>query len=118
MRHFILVSFLSFCIACSNKESLPKDIIQPQAMQKIVWDMLQADEVALQNKLKDTTLTLKAESFKLYDQVFAIHKTSRDQFYQSYKHYQRNPNLYKALMEGIKSIAEKERKNILNPEKL
>lgn len=119
MRQVILLSLLlCFLEACNNKDSLPNNIIQPKAMQNIVWDMLQADEVAFQNKLKDSTISLKTESFKLYDQVFAIHKTTRDQFYKSYTYYQQHPHLYKGLMVGIKSIADKEKKKVLNPEKL
>jgi hypothetical protein len=116
MRQLIFVLLLGL-VACSDKHTLPKDVIVPVSMQKIVWDMLQADEVALQNKLKDTTIVLKNESFKLYDKVFAIHKVSRDQFYKSYEYYQKHPHLYKALMEGVKSIAQKEREKALTPEK-
>lgn len=116
MRYLIFVLLVGI-VACSDKESLPRNIIAPAPMQKIVWDMLQADEVALQNKLKDTTIVLKNESYKLYDQVFAIHKTSRDQFYKSYEYYQKHPQLYKALMEGVNSFAQKEREKTITPEK-
>lgn len=118
MRYFLFFSCAIFFIACSNKEPVPKDVIKQKSMQRIVWDILQADEVAFQNKLKDTTIILKTESFKLYDQVFAIHKISRDQFYKSYTYYQRHPDLYKSLMEGVKSIAGKEREKIITPQKL
>lgn len=118
MRYFLVVICLGFFSACSNKASIPKEIIEPKAMQQIVWDMLQADEVALQNKLKDTSILLKTESFRLYDQVFAIHKISRDKFYISYTYYQKHPPLYKSLMEGVKSIAAKEREKVITPEKL
>lgn len=118
MRYSLFFICLVLFVACSNKNSIPKDIIEPKSMQTIVWDMLQADEVAFQNKLKDTTILLKAESFRLYDQVFAIHRTSRDQFYKSYIYYQRHPHLYKTLMEGVKSIAGKEREKVITPEKL
>jgi hypothetical protein len=118
MRYFLFFVCLILFSACSNKDSIPKGIIEQKAMQKVVWDILQADEVAFQNKLKDTTILLKAESFRLYDQVFAIHRTSRDQFYKSYAYYQRHPHLYKALMDSVKSIARKEREKVITPEKL
>jgi hypothetical protein len=118
MRYFLFFICSSLLIACSDKNSIPKDLIEQKSMQKIVWDILQADEIAFQNKLKDTTILLKTESFKLYDQVFAIHKISRDRFYKSYSYYQRHPDLYKSLMNGIRSIADKERKVIVSPAKI
>ncbi len=72
--------------------------------------MLQADELATQNKSSDTSLSLKKESFRLYEQVFAVHKTNRSQYYKSYKYYQEHPSLYKSMMDGVKKLGEKEKK--------
>lgn len=79
-------------------------------MQQIMWDMLQADELAFQRKATDSSLNLKAISFSLYDTVFAIHKTTREAFYKSYEYYQRRPALYKTLMNGVRNIADAARK--------
>jgi len=79
-------------------------------MQRITWDMLKADELASQNKSADTTLDLKNESFRLYEQVFAVYKTNRSQYYKSYKYYQEHPSLYKSMMDGVRKLGEKEKK--------
>jgi len=118
MKHSVFFICIILLMGCSGKDSIPNDIIEPKPMQKIVWDMLQADEVAFQNKLKDTSIVLKTESFRLYDQVFAVHKTSREAFYKSYTYYQKHPQLYKTLMEGVKSLGGKEREKMITPEKL
>lgn len=96
--------------ACSGGKPTPEGVIAIQPMQRIVWDIIQADEAAMQNKFADSAVNLKTESFRLYDQVFSIHKISRQQFYKSYEYYQQRPQLYRALMNGVKTIADKDRK--------
>lgn len=108
---FLLIpSILLLFSSCSRKDAVPKYLIPQKEMQLVVWDMLQADELAMQNKLADSSLVLKNESFRLYDKVFAIHKISRDQFFKSYRYYQQHPGLYKTLMEGVKIVADEQRK--------
>ncbi len=109
----IIVFF--FILSCSVKEGVPGDIIAPRQMQHIVWDLLQADEVAFQRKISDSTIDLKKSSFQLYDTVFAIHKVSRENFYKSYEYYQKHPTLYRSLMMGVRSMGDKERKAIQAP---
>jgi hypothetical protein len=108
---WLLFSFILFLLfSCANKNEARKGIVHPKEMQHIVWEVMQADELALQNKLADSSRNLKYESFRLYDEVFAIHKISRAQYFRSYQYYQQRPFLYKELMDGVKQIAEKEKK--------
>jgi hypothetical protein len=110
MRQLLLMLLVTLLVSCSTRSDAPKDLLEPKQMQRVVWEILVADELALQNKLADSSLNLKNESFRLYDQVFAIHKISRTQYYNSYRYYQQHPVLYKNLMEEVKRIGEKERK--------
>jgi hypothetical protein len=107
----LLVLFIS----CSRGNEMPRDIIKMKPMQKIVWDILQADEVAFQRKISDSTVNLKTATFHLYDTVFAIHKISRESFYKSYEYYQRRPHLYKTLMTGVKNMGDAARKAQQSP---
>lgn len=102
----LIISFFS----CAKQKEVPDGIIPLRPMQKVVWDVLQADELAYQRKVTDSSLNLKTVSFALYDTVFAIHKTSRETFYKSYEFYQRKPELYKKLMDGVKDIGDAKRK--------
>jgi hypothetical protein len=110
MRRLIPGLFILLVFSCADKSTVPKNIVQIKDMQHIVWEIMQSDELALQNKLADSSVNLKNESFRLYDQVFAIHKISRDQYYRSYRYYQQVPFLYRDLMDGVKKIADKEKK--------
>ena len=102
-------------LACSYKEQMPGDIIEMKPMQRIVWDILLADELAFQRKISDSTIDLKKASFRLYDTVFAIHKVSRESFYKSYEYYQRHPQLYNVLMTGVRNLGDTARKAQLAP---
>jgi hypothetical protein len=116
MRYFLLGGVIVFLLlSCSSENEIPKEILKPEAMQLVTWDMLQADELATQNKNADTSINLEKESFRLYEQVFAIHKISKDQYYKSYKYYQQHPSLYKRMMDGVRTIAEKEKKATTDP---
>jgi len=110
MRIVFCSALFLFVIACSNRNEIPANVIPLKPMQQIVWDVLQADEVAFQRKQSDSTVNLKAASFQLYDTVFSIHKTSREMFYRSYEYYQKHPALYKTLLAGVKKIGEAAKK--------
>jgi hypothetical protein len=109
MRGGAYVAGLILFFSCTAKTSIPKDVLHPKEMRSIVWDILQADELASQNKQNDTTINLKSESFRLYDQVFALHKISRQQYYKSYQFYQEHPDLYKSLMEDVKKFSQQKK---------
>lgn len=106
---------LCFFISCSSKNHVPAGVIKPDEMKVIVWDMLQADELARQNKIADTSMNLNKESFKLYDEVFAIHHTTRKEFYHSYQYYQEHPDKFKLLITAVKQIGDKEKKDRVGP---
>lgn len=110
MRILAVLVLVMFLFSCSDKEEISSTVIGMKPMQQIVWDMAQADEVAFQRKISDSTIDLKTASFRLYDTVFAIHKISREDFYKSYEYYQRRPHLYKELMAGVRSIGDTTRK--------
>jgi hypothetical protein len=77
-------------------------------MKLVVWDMMKADEWFVQTSIKDTLHLRKKENIQLYEEVFSIHKTSRKQFYNSYKYYQGHPDKFKVLMDSITALANRE----------
>ena len=95
---FILISFLS----CSDKPSAPADLINRDKMGKILWDMVQADRFSTVYILKDSAKKdVKMETFKLYDQVFQIHKVTKEQFVKSYKYYISRPDVGKEIFDSV-----------------
>lgn len=100
------VFILLLLSACSSSQQKPDAFIEINKMRFVVWDMAKADELANIQKVNDSSVNLKEASFKLYDQVFAVHNISRDQFYKSLRYYEEHPQIMKVLMDSVRSLAE------------
>lgn len=93
------------CIALgllwSCSRDIPKDVIPIDKMKFIMYDVLYAQEAAqLSVDAKDTAAT-KSKTFELYDQVFAIHKITRQDFDRSFKFYEAHPDKIKILFDSV-----------------
>ncbi len=69
-----------------------------------MWDMMLADQYLTDNIFnKDTTLNRNEESIKLYQQVFFIHKTSKEEFYKSLAYYRSRPDDLRVLFDSLEN---------------
>ena len=100
--HFLFVLFVFF-VACTKKT------IPLNKMKVIVWDMTCADELYFEKVQKDSSLIKKKENIRLYEQVFLVHKISKDEFYSNYKFYQEHADQYKILIDSVQSYATRQR---------
>src|SRR5688572_9953272 len=89
-----------FC--CTNKTKVPDDIIPNEKMEKVMWDMLQADRFVNEflPKRGDTTYDDTAV-FKEYQKVFILHGITRNEFIKSYKFYLGRPTIMKTMFDSI-----------------
>jgi hypothetical protein len=88
MRNIISAFCILFFAACANNTKPPGGIIQPDTMRNVMWDMIQADQYAKQYLVNDSSkFNVKAETIKLYEQVFLIHHITKEQFDKSYQYY-------------------------------
>lgn len=100
--YFILFGFLVL-MACSNKNKVPSGILSQKDMQELVWDIMMAEEYGKEVILQDT---LRSKNFKkersvLYQQVFELHDTNREDFLKSFKYYATRPDLTKTLYDTL-----------------
>ena len=102
MRTFIFGMTL-FCLgACSNELSAPKKLIPKEKMEDIIWDMTQADQFATQYLKKDSSVhNLKTETMKMYDEIFAIHHVTKDEFKENFQYYTSHPELTKMIFDSL-----------------
>jgi hypothetical protein len=71
-------------------------------MQAILWDLMRADQFLNEYVLnKDSSLNKKTESQKYYQQIFAIHKISREEFLNSFTYYKMHPVSFKPILDSI-----------------
>ena len=103
MRTFLLILILLFITAaCNNKNKIPNTVLSQKKMQGILWDLMRADQFLNDYVLnKDTSLDKTSESLKYYQQIFAIHKTTKEEFQHSFSFYKSRPILLKAIMDSI-----------------
>lgn len=95
--------FLVLLLAgCSDKDNTPSGIIPRVKMEKILWDMVQADQYAAIYMARDSAkVDVKMETLKLYEQVFRLHDVSRDEFRKSFQYYQGRPDLVRGMLDTL-----------------
>ncbi|HEY0678466.1 MAG TPA: DUF4296 domain-containing protein [Chitinophagaceae bacterium] len=104
-RVLLFLIVVVFFTAC-GKNDRPDDTLSRTKMENIIWDMVMADEYLQTILLKDTAITdIKAERYKLYEQVFKLHNISREQFRKSYEYYASRPQDSKVLFDSLSARA-------------
>src|SRR5882757_9981071 len=99
-----LLAMLLLAVGCSDKDRVPSGIIPREKMEKILWDMVQADQYISIYLLKDSTrINVKMETLKLYQEVFRLHQVSREDFRKSFKYYQDHPELTRNVFDSLLS---------------
>ncbi len=99
----LIIPLVFLFAACSS--TIPSDVIKPDKMQNIIFDLLRADEYVINYRLRDSTLDRKKESIRMYEQVFLIHQVTKNSFYKSYWYYQEHPDQNKALFDSLYNMA-------------
>ena len=87
---------------CSDKNSLPGDILSQDKMEQVIWDMAQADQYVALYVAKDSAhIDRKAETMRLYAEVFRLHDVTADEFRKSYRYYLGHPELNQLLFDSV-----------------
>ena len=103
------ILILAFLFSCSTP--LPKDVLPPEKMKVILWDVLRADELAGYNLTSDTSLNRINTYTAYYQQILDIHKISREKFNKSLAYYQNHPVLFKVVLDSLQNYADRQQKN-------
>ena len=111
MRKYLMLLPMILLIACSRNK-VPADVLPPDKMKPLLFDMMRADELVTGYVLRDTSLKAKQEQVKMYEQVFAIHKTNKAEFYKSLKFYQQHPQINKVLFDSLLSFANRKKEKL------
>ena len=68
-----------------------------------MWDMFCAEEMYALSVAKDSTALREKKNLQLYQQVFASHNITREQFYSNYNYYQQHPDQFKVLLDSVQA---------------
>jgi hypothetical protein len=103
MKNCLLIfAIFFFSVGCKRKNVVPSGVLVPQKMQAVLWDIMRTDQFLADYVLnKDTSLNKTIESLKYYQQIFAIHKISIEDFQNSFSFYKTHPVLLKTIMDSI-----------------
>ena len=97
-------------ISCTDKDKIPKGVLPKDKMESVLWDMLEAERYRT-TFIKDSS-KMKTETFKLYAEVFAIHKITKDQFIKSYKFYMSRPDIARDMFDSLSTKANRRREDM------
>jgi hypothetical protein len=109
MKIPILFIGLALLSSCENKDKLPAGVLKPEKMQAVLWDVIKADVFTTDFIKKDSSKNPAAENLKLQQQIFAIHKISKADFYTSYDYYKTNTVEFKKIIDSMVSQAERKK---------
>jgi hypothetical protein len=116
VKRLILYFIAANLAACSDRSSIPSDIIPPDSMQKIMKDVIIAGEYSAQYIVKDS---LKPDKIKasedLMETVFKIHHTTREEFKKSLSFYESRPDLNKIIFDSLAADANRHRAELYAP---
>ena len=118
MRWLFLCCILAVLLAapgCTDRDKIPSNVIPKVKMEKVLWDMIQADRFSANFIAKDSTKNIKIETLKLYDQVFRINKISKDDFIKSFNFYLSRPDITKVMFDSLSVKASRKKAEMFQP---
>jgi hypothetical protein len=105
--------------ACSDRTGIPNDIIPPDSMQNIMYDVIVAGEYSNQYINKDS---LKPDKIKanqeLLEDIFKIHHITREEFKESLHFYESRPDLNKNMFDSLAARTNRRRADLYKPKPL
>jgi hypothetical protein len=96
-----LINFLLLVLASCSSSPVPKGILTPDKMQQVMYDLIRIDEFINGFVIKDTLVDIKKKRSELYEEAFKVNKTTRKEFFLSYKYYQQHPDIQKGLYDSL-----------------
>ena len=109
-RLFVLILILGCLFACENKKAR---VLSSEKMQAVMWDILSAEAYAQHYVKKDSLKIPAVEAMQLQNNIFALHKVSKEDFFNSYNYYLSHAELMKMILDSIGAKAERNRINMI-----
>jgi hypothetical protein len=108
MNRLLFILFLSpFLFACSNGEPVPENVMPPKKMEAVLWDAILADETADYYVQKDSSVNVLAKHVDMYQQLFQIHKITKEDFKRSLRFYEKHPLLLRPIFDSLQKKSER-----------
>lgn len=106
---YLIIAFFA-CVSCGNKNKVPSEIIQPEKMELILWDVVRSQALSAEEARKDSTINEIAQTKVLAQKVFKIHNITYAEYDKSYKWYTNHPDIMKILLDSLSNHIQEENK--------
>jgi hypothetical protein len=117
IRYFTVAIVCFLLLGCESKDRIPKGTIPKTEMQKILWDIIQADAYSKQYIFKDSLhRKLNEESIKMYEQILELHNTDKENFLKSYQFYCSRPDLMKSMVDSLSAQGSRLQQDLYKPQ--
>jgi hypothetical protein len=108
IRYLIsLFCIIVFLVSCSGNPKVPNGVLPPDKMRSVMWDMIQADEFVSYKAFTDSSYKSLNKRTQLYQQVFRLHHTSREEFKKSIQYYQGHPEMLKTMFDSLQAHSDR-----------
>ena len=101
MKNILSLVMFTLLWSCSEKNKIPSEIIQPNEMQNILWDVMRAQALSTEIARKDSNINEIAETKVLTQKVFEIHNISSKAFTLSYNWYTNHPDVMRIVFDSL-----------------
>ncbi|MFT4203990.1 MAG: DUF4296 domain-containing protein [Chitinophagaceae bacterium] len=101
MKKTILFAFMFLGMGACTSDKLPKDVMTPDELKSVLWDLFVAGEMRMSDTTTAVRLHLKDSATSSFNYVLQIHKLGKDAFMHSFKYYQRHPDQQNILIDTL-----------------
>lgn len=101
MKILIFFGALFFLYSCSGKQKIPSNILPPEKMKNIVWDILEAQSVTNEIAARDSSIDKQASLDSLTREAFRLNHTDSVNYKRSYNWYVAHPEIMKIFLDSL-----------------
>jgi len=109
MRNWLILVVFIGSFSCNLTVS--KDVLPPKKMQAVLWDMMQADEMAEYYSSSDSSFKGIANRIVYYQKIFAIYKITRETFTRSLGYYKDHPASLRPILDSLQHFGQRLQKS-------
>ncbi len=97
----LILPVILLLASCANKKEVPENILPPEKMEAITWDLIRADGLLTYTIPADTTFPPLDKRTQTYHQVLQVHGVDRKAYQRSLKFYESRPDLLRIVFEKM-----------------
>jgi hypothetical protein len=98
---------LLFFLLIGCQPSIPRNILRPEKMRSVLWDMMRADEMASYYASANPSFHLYDTSLVYYQEVLQVHRITKQEFKTSLDYYEGHPALLKEVLDSLQAIGDR-----------